>query len=296
MSKRLPPLNPLRAFEAAARHLSVSRAAEELNVTHGAVSHQIKSLETTLNLSLFIRDGNRLRLSPEGAALLPPVSGAFDMIAEAMARLTRPVTEGYLVVSCVPALLSFWLIPRLDKFSEQFPGIRLKCLPSNDASLIYSPEVDVCIRYGDGNWSDCWVSLLSPLKLFPVCSPTLRGGRPPRTVSGLSDHVLLHADDGQEWHSWLAAADAIHLARGRHHYMTDAYLAIEAAVHGNGVALGDTVTASLALETGRLIMPFELQVAAANSFYVAGRNEIRSAPIARAFVDWLYAEIAETSI
>jgi len=293
MSKRLPPLNPLRAFEATARHLSVSRAAAELNVTHGAVSHQVKALETSLGLPLFIRDGNRLRLSPEGAALLPSVSGAFDMIAEAMARLTRPVTEGYLVVSCVPALLSFWLIPRLDSFSRQFPGIRLKCEPSNEVAAIYSPDVDVCIRYGDGDWTDCWVSLLSPLKLFPVCSPSLQNNLPLRTVADLANQVLLHADGGQEWNSWLAAADAVHLARGRHHFMTDAYLAMEAAVHGNGVALGDTVTTRLALESGRLVMPFDLQVPASKSFYVAGRNEIRSAPIVRAFVDWLYAEIAE---
>ena len=126
MVKRLPPLNPLRAFEATARLGSLTRAAGELNVTHGAISHQIKALENALNVRLFERDGARFRLSPQGAELLPAVSSAFDAIAAATARMERPVTAGSLSVTCVPALLSLWVIPRLASFTSRFPEIRLK--------------------------------------------------------------------------------------------------------------------------------------------------------------------------
>ena len=120
MRKRLPPLNPLRAFEATARHGSLTLAAGELNVTHGAVSHQVRTLELMLKVKLFQRVGRRLKLTPNGAELLPAVSSAFDGIAAATARVTRPATSGELAVSCVPAVLSLWLIPRLGGFMAQY--------------------------------------------------------------------------------------------------------------------------------------------------------------------------------
>jgi len=289
--QRLPPLNPLRAFEAAARHLSVSRAAAELHVTHSAVSHQIRALETSLQTRLFYREGRQLRLSPHGAALLPTITTAFDAIAEAAARVSRPSTSGDLVVSCVPALLSFWLVPNLSEFTSAYPGVRMRLVPSNSHRELHEPEVDINIRYGDGSWPDLWARLLSPLRLFPVCSPTLLHTNPLRDLDDLSHHVLLHADEGREWNSWLAASGAVHLGRGHHHFLTDAHLAIEAATHGHGVALGDSVTTSRSLAGGRLIAPFDLKVAAAHSFYVLCRNEVRSTPIVSAFIDWLFATI-----
>ena len=136
MATRLPPLNPLRAFEAAARHGSVSAAARELNVTHGAVSHQIRALEHNLGIGLFERSGQRVKLSAQGALLLPTISAAFESIASATAQITRPATSGDLTIACVPALLSFWLLPRINQFTEQFPDIRLTLVPSNDPSRI----------------------------------------------------------------------------------------------------------------------------------------------------------------
>ena len=296
MAKRLPPLNPLKAFEATARHLSVGRAAAELSVTQSAVSHQLRTLEAALGVRLFERQGGRMRLTPQGAALMPPVSQAFDAIAEATARVARPSTEGDLVISCVPALLSFWLVPRLGAFTDAFPGVRLRLVPSNAPGDIYDPAIDVCVRYGDGNWADCWVRLLSTLELFPVASPTLVNNRPIRAVADLSDHVLLHADDGREWLSWLAASGATHLARGRQHMMSDAQLAMEAAMHGHGVALGDTFTASGSLAAGRLVVPFDTAVPAADAFYVACRTGMQSASMVRAFVDWLHAGMEEDAL
>jgi LysR family glycine cleavage system transcriptional activator len=295
MTKRLPPLNPLRAFEATARHGSLSKAAAELNVTHGAVSHQIKALEQSLGIKLFERAGLRLKTTPHGAELLPAVSSAFDGIAAATQRLTRPASSGALSLSCVPALLSLWLIPRLGDFMAQYPDIRLRLTASNDPANIRSPELDLCLLYGDGSWSDCWMRKWSGLELFPVVSPTLVNNRPLRTIRDLADHVLLHGDDGREWHTWLTAADALDLERGRRHRFDDAHLSIGAALHGHGVALGDSVTASDLLARGQLVAPFGLSVPAVYDFYIACRNEMRAAPIVQVFTEWLFAEKAKSS-
>lgn len=289
MVKRLPPLNPLRAFEATARHSSLTKAAAELHVTHGAVSHQIKALEASLKVQLFER-GVKLRLTSQGAELLPAVSSAFESIAAATARMRRPSSSGRLSVACVPALLSFWLVPRLGSFMQQYPDIQLTLDSSNDPANLRSTDTDICILYGDGGWGDCWLRHWADLELFPVASPTLINSRPIRTVRDLADHVLLHADDGREWHTWLTAADALYLEKAapRQFHMKDARLAIEAAVHGHGVALGDTMTASSLLGRGQLVTPFNLAVSAIDAFYVACRNDLRQMPIVQAFIDWLY--------
>lgn len=290
MARRLPPLNPLRAFEATARHASLTKAAGELNVTHGAVSHQVKALERALGVKLFERAGQRLKLTPHGAELLPSVTGAFEGIAAAAARLTRPASAGALSVSCVPALLSLWMIPRLGSFTARYPDIHLTLTASNDPQDTRSSDIDVCLHYGDGNWNDCWIRKWSGVELFPVVSPALISNRPLRSVRDLADHVLLHGDDGREWHTWLAAADALDLARGRHHRMNDARLSTEAAAHGHGVALGDAMTASDLLARGLLVAPFNLSVPAVDDFYVVCRNEMKATPVVQVFVDWLFSE------
>ncbi|MEO5326211.1 transcriptional regulator GcvA [Mesorhizobium sp. CC13] len=295
MSRRLPPLNPLRAFEATARHGSLTKAAGELNVTHGAVSHQIRALEATLKVKLLERAGARLKLTPQGAELLPAVSGAFESIAAATERMTRPTSSGKLAISCVPALLSLWLIPRVGSFMGQYPGISLTFNASNDPSDIHDGDVDICLLYGDGSWTDCWLKKWSGIELFPVVSPTLINNRPIRSVRDLTDHVLLYGDDGHEWQTWLSAADALDVKPLQRHRMADARLATEAAIHGHGVALGDSVTASAMLAKGQLVTPFNLSVPAVDAFYAVCRNEVRSAPIVQVFIDWLFAQREELS-
>jgi LysR family glycine cleavage system transcriptional activator len=197
----------------------------------------------------------------------------------------------------VPALLSFWIIPRLNRFTEQYPGIRLSLVASNDPAQVFSRDVDVAILYGDGNWPDCWTRLWSHLRLFPVASPTLLNSRPLRSVRDLADHTLLHGDrDGREWNTWFAAADAIDLPRGPQLFTSDARLSTEAAVHGQGIALGDTITAAKLIARGELVVPFDLTVPANDAFYVACRQEVRAAPIARVFIDWLFASLEEDSL
>lgn len=296
MSARLPPLNPLRAFEATARRGSVSAAARELNVTHGAISHQIKALEDSLGVILFERGGKRLKLTPQAALLLPAVSQAFGEIAAATALMKRPATSGDLTITCVPALLSLWIIPRLNRFTEQFPDVRLTMIAANDPAKLHAPEVDVCILYGDGNWGDSWARLWSHLRLFPVASPTLINSRPLRSIRDLADHTLLHGDDGREWNTWLSAADATDLGRGQQHFMSDARLSTEAALHGQGIALGDQITAGNLIARGELIVPFDLTVAAKDAFYVACRPALRAAPIVKVFIDWLFSQLEADSL
>ena len=294
MASRLPPLNPLRAFEATARRGAVSAAARELNVTHGAVSHQIRALEASLGTALFERGGKRLKLTPQGALLLPAVTNAFGEIAAATALMRQPETSGELTVTCVPALLSLWLIPRLNTFTDQFPGVRVTLIPSNDPENLRSLDTDVAVHNGDGNWPDCRNRLWSHRELFPVASTPLLNSRPLRSVRDLADHTLFHGDDGREWNTWLSAADAIDVVRGRQHFMSDARLSTEAALHGQGIALGDTITASNLIARGELVVPFDLTVPANDAFYVACRQSVRQAPIVKVFIDWLFASLEES--
>lgn len=291
MSSRLPPLNPLRAFEATARRGSVSAAARELNVTHGAISHQIRALEQSLKATLFERGGKWLKLTPQGALLLPVVSNAFSEIAAVKTAMMRPATSGALRVTCVPALLSLWMIPRLHEFTEQYPDVRLTLIASNEPAGLYSSDIDLCLLYGNGKWSDCWIRLWSRIDLFPVVSPSLMNMRPLRSVRDLRDHVLLHGDDGTEWNTWLTAADAASMQGGRQHIMSDARLSTEAALHGQGVALGDTITSGRMIARGELIAPFDLTVPANDAFFIACRNEMHAAPIVRVFIDWLFSAL-----
>ncbi|ARQ57426.1 MULTISPECIES: LysR substrate-binding domain-containing protein [Rhizobium] len=289
MSSRLPPLNPLRAFEATARHGSVSAAGRELNVTHGAISHQIRTLEESLGVRLFERGGKWLKLTSQGALLMPVVSNAFSDIAAAKAAMTRPSTGGTLRVTCVAAVLSLWLIPRLQEFTDQYPDIQLDLRASNEPNNLNSPNVDLCILYGSGNWPNYWSRLWSRMELFPVVSPALMNRRPLRSPRDLRDHMLLHADRGNEWNTWLTAAGIALPAR--QHMMSDARLSIEAAMHGHGVALGDNITTAHMIARGELIAPFDLTVPANDAVYVACRTEAHATPIVRVFIDWFYASL-----
>jgi LysR family glycine cleavage system transcriptional activator len=234
LSSRLPPLNPLRAFEATARRGSVSAAARELNVTHGAISHQIRALELSFTPLCSNVVAKRLKLTAQGALLLPAVTQAFEGIAAATAAMTRPTTSGELRIVCVPALLSL-----LDDTppASVHRAISRRADDADRHQRCGQPlfgDVDICLLYGDGNWPDCWARLWSRLELFPVVSPTLLNMRPLRSLRDLRDHVILHGDDGREWNTWLAAADGIGIQRGRQHFMSDARLSTEAALYGQG--------------------------------------------------------------
>ena len=290
-SRRLPPLNPLRAFEATARHLSVKAAAAELHVTSSAISHQLRALETFLRVPLFRRERGQLKLTAHGAALLPAATQAFETIAGAVGRLHR-AAGGDLAVSCVPGLLFFWLVPALRSFNASFPDVRLRLAASNDRRGVYGPSADVNTRYGDGNFPGLSSKLLANIDLFPVGAPSSLNDRPIRSIDDLARHVLLHADDGREWNAWLGTCDAQRLGRGPHHFYRGAHLATEAAIQGCGIALGDSITTSGLLARGRLVAPLDLCVPATDAFYVVTRPEARASPLVQAFMDWLFDAVA----
>ncbi|MGY6633999.1 MAG: LysR substrate-binding domain-containing protein [Alkalilacustris sp.] len=294
MHPRLPPLNPLRSFEAVARLRSFKRAAEELHVTQGAVSHQVRALEDALGQILLHRLGNRVALTPAGAALLPATSTAFDGIRGAMETIGGVRREGELTVSCVPGFLSGWLLPNLGQFLAKHPEIRLTVLPSNDVAGPVGVPPEVMIRYGSGRWPDRWVSFLSHVDLFPVCSPDLLASRPLAAVTDLANHCLLHAGSRLEWNNWLTAHDALDLAPERGHSFGDAMLATRAAARGLGVALGDRISVGALLDSGRLTAPLPLSARAVHDFYVTCRSEVLALPQVSAFLDWLHAEVPRT--
>lgn len=286
MVRKLPPLNPLRAFEATARCGSVSAAAKEMQVTHGAISHQLRILEENLGVLLFDRKGNRLELTKQGAALLPSVSQAFTDIASATSQLQRPATSGVLNIGCAPALLSLWLIPRMHLFAEQYPDVTL----SFNATNSLSGDMDVALLYGSGIWEDNWSRLLSHLSLFPVVSPTLINAIPLRSVQDIQKYNLLHSDKGEEWAVWLDEASIKLSQVKRNFYMNDARTALEAALNSQGIALGDTMTVKDLVRDGKLVIPFDQIVPSKSSFYVVCRTEKRSTALVKAFIDWVFEQ------
>ncbi|WP_431824874.1 LysR substrate-binding domain-containing protein [Burkholderia sp. F1] len=292
MRNRLPPLNPLRAFEAAARLGSVSSAADELHVTASAVSHQIRILESTLGVTLFIRSKPRVKLTPEGEALLEPVGRAFDMIANATVKLDSPAAVGDLVVSTPLSLTSRWLARHIGDFLERYPGIHLKVIPSNDDREVYSPDVDVCVRYGEGNWRNRRVTLLVHPTLFPVVSPALMNGPDAiRKVQDLAGRALFCEHSGS-WMRWLAEAKADKLQDIRVLEIGNAHIGIEAAARGQGVALGDSLSVRDDLLDGTLVRPFNTAVPARHAYYVVTRHELADTPLVTAFMSWLDAHLA----
>ncbi|MGH8031949.1 MAG: transcriptional regulator GcvA [Luteimonas sp.] len=288
MPRRLPPLNPLRAFEAAARHGHVRRAAEELCVTSSAVSHQIRVLEDYLCVCLFDRQGRRLRLTPTGEAYLASVRQAFDLIADASRVTQFAQLKGDLTVCVPPGFASKWLARRVGRFLRAHPEIVLNILPIRDAAVSLEKRADLFVLYGDGQWPKHWVHEIASVELFPVCSPKLLNMAPAiRDPADLLQQVILHEDDGAEWQRWFAANGIVPSRVPSEARLSYASLAIDAAVAAGGVALGDTVLAHDDLASGQLVRLFDTSVPARGRYYVVCALERIEMPKIWAFVTWL---------
>src|ERR1700737_1118696 len=209
MAARLPSLNGLRAFEAAARHLSFTNAASELNVTQTAITHQIKRLGEELGIRLFVPQNRALALTPEAKEYLPGVRAAFNDLRLATDRLLRKDNDHVITVSTLASLAAKWLLPRLSAFQETHPGIDVRITTSTGLVDFKSGDADAAIRYGRGQWPGVRAEWLMADELFPVCSPTLlNGNKPLKCPEDLSDHVLLHTSNANsdDWRLWLTAA------------------------------------------------------------------------------------------
>ena len=292
MPDRLPSLNALRAFEAAARHGSLSRAAEELHVTHSAVSHQIKALETELGVPLLRRAGRGVAVTAVGQQLEAALGDAFARIARAV-RLARQGDRGAVLnVSVEPSFAVRWLVLRLGRFHAAHPEIDLRLAATGTLADFVRDGVDIAIRYGRGDWPGLQTEHLLAISSFPVCSPALLGKGPvPEHPADLTRHALLHEDDGTFWRQWLAAAGAPDVDAGRGLRFDDTHLALAAAEAGQGVALGDEALAAAALAEGRLLRLFRTEVATDKAYWLVHPPEAAAQPKVAAFRDWLLGEI-----
>ena len=294
MSRRLPPLNALRAFEAAARHLSFTKAASELAVTQGAISHQVKALELRLDVRLFHRRPEGLALTSAGEAYLPAVRDAFDRLALGTDQLLAAQAVNRLTLSVSPNFANKWLVPRLGRFAELHPEIDLRISATMHHVDFALEDVDMAVRHGDGAWPELHGVRLWREELFPVCSPQLmQGPHPLRQPSDLRHHTLLHLDDRENWLNWLDAAKAGPVDRSRGVVFDQASMAIEAAVDGQGVALARTALAALDLFAGRLVRPFALGLPRDYAYYVVCPKGKARRPKIRKMRDWLMAEAAD---
>lgn len=289
MRRSLPPLNPLRTFESLARLGSIGAAADELSVTHGAVSHQIRTLEDNLNIRLFHRDKRSLRLTQAGSLYAQQVRQALNQIAESTLKLSIPSGQGRLYIMCPPTLAACWLAKELRDFRRLFPEIDLDIRPRNlDSDEINTTNYDVAIVWGNGDWENRSVRLLTPIEMYPVCNPRFfTGGEQPRQASDINGSWLLHEDEGGNWKRWLAAAGARIDGFTHGTYLWGAHLAIEAACGGLGIAIGDDIVCANHFQQGRLVRLFDTQVPAAGAYYIVCETERAQEPRIALFIDWL---------
>jgi LysR family glycine cleavage system transcriptional activator len=293
MAARLPSLNGLRAFEAAARHLSFTRAAAELNVTQTAISHQIKRLEDELGIRLFVRNNRSLELTPQARDYLPLVRAAFDDLRLATERLVRKDNGKVLTVSTLASLAAKWLLPRLSAFQEAHPGIDVRITTSTSLVDFRKDDVDAGIRYGRGHWPGVRADWLMADELFPVCSPSLlKGGKPLRCPEDLAQHTLLHtsASYDDDWRLWLTAAGLpVAISKQGGPSFDLIFMTIQAAIDGFGVALGRTSYVQDDIAKGRLVVPFKIALPVDAGFYLVSPEGRTDPPKLRAFRQWLKA-------
>jgi LysR family glycine cleavage system transcriptional activator len=293
MLRRLPPLNALKAFEAAARSDSFTRAAEELNVTPGAVSQQVKALEATLGIKLFNRERQRLVITEAGREYLAVLRDAFDQIAVGTDRIVRHQRSSVLTVSTSPDFAAKWLVTRLGRFAEAHPEIDLRVSATDHHVDFAREDVDVAVRHGDGNWPELAVVQLCSERLFPVCSPRLISGRNRVTrPSDLLRFPLLRLNDWKTWNKWFEAAGvADPVAHGP--VLNRAGMLIDAAVDGQGVALARTALAAWDLINGRLVRPIDVSLEMSNTYWIVCPKATSKIPKITIFRNWLLAEAAE---
>jgi LysR family transcriptional regulator, glycine cleavage system transcriptional activator len=299
MSRRLPPLNALRAFEAVSRHETFRAAAEELHVTAAAVIQQVKALEDHLGRQLLRRHSRGYSLTPDGAAGLEHLRSAFDQLSSAVQAMSSG-KHRVLTVSAVPSLSAEWLVPRLYRFREQHPDIDVLLHPADELVDLEHSQVDLGIRYGSGSYPGTDAERLFDEEIFPVYSPRLLKGRrrlkKPADLRGLPlIHTQWRPQTGHwpGWSDWLRAAGVTGVNVDKGVRFSDGALVIQAAVSGQGVALGSRALALGHLAAGRLIRPFELSLRTDFGWYVAWARARAEEPELRAFRTWVISEARE---
>lgn len=297
MLPRLPSLNGLRAFECAARHMSFTRAAEELNVTQTAISHQIRRLEDELGVRLFMRLKDGLALTEEGNAYLPGIRSAFLELRYSTEKLLESSNNSVLTISTLVSVASKWLLPRLPSFREAHPQIDVRISASTEWVDFRKGGIDAAIRYGDGNWPGLRADWLMSDEIFPVCSPRLlTGDKPLNTPVDLAHHPLLQISGvtANDWNDWLHAAGQPPLtAKGPRLTFDLAMMAVQTAIDGQGVCIGRSTYVDDDLRAGRLVAPFDLRLKSASGFYLVTPHDQAESKKIVAFRGWLSQVLAK---
>jgi len=293
MARKLPPLNALASFEATARLLSFSRAAEELSLTPGAVSRAVKTLEDQLGTQLLERKTRSVRLTEVGEPYAQAVRTALDQLAAATATLTAHRSSNTLNVSTSDGFAGRWLVPRLYRFHRANADIDVRVSTTGKLATFLGDGIDVAIRYGGGHYDGLTAEFLTDEEVFPVCSPKLlKGPHALRKPEDLKHHTLIRDGYPIDWAAWLASA-GVKGVNARKGITLDSYsFAVEAAVQGEGVVLGRTMLVKDDLAAGRLVRPFKHALKARSSFYLVYPPDALRQRKVKAFRDWLFAEMA----
>jgi LysR family transcriptional regulator, glycine cleavage system transcriptional activator len=291
MTRRFPPLSALRPFEAAARLESFSRAAEELSITHGAVSHQVRALEEHLGAPLFARHGKRVTLTSAGRAFAEKVRGALEDIAQAADAL-RTRRDDRLTVSVLPSFASRWLMPRLIRFMDANPKVEVNVIATTVLANFSADEVDVAIRFGPGPWPPLVCEKFLEDEYFPVASPKMNRGKLPKTPREMLRLGIIR-EDRDYWQAWLEKAgvpieEAV-AARGP--IFNDSTYALQAAARGEGVALARRSIVEEDLERGTLKRLFDITVASRERYWFVSPKETAESPKVKAFRKWVRDEL-----
>lgn len=291
MAAPLPSLNGLRAFEAAARHLSFKQAAQALFVTPGAVSQQVRALEDELGVALFRRRNRGIALTPAGEALYPVVREAFSRIAAAVDDVREHDRAGPLTVSVLASFAAKWLVPRLGRFRARHPEIDVRLSATNELVDFARDDVDMAIRLGGGRYPGLHAVHLLDDAVFPVCSPLLmQGPHPLRRPADLRHHTLLHDESPEDWRVWLRHHDVSGVDPERGPVFNDAAMALQVAIAGQGVAMSRRVLVADDLAAGRLVKPFDLDLPYQLAYYVVCPEATAQRPKVAHFREWLLAE------
>lgn len=287
----LPNLSALRAFEAAARLESFSQAADELFVTHGAVSHQIRGLEEELNTPLFVRNGKRVALTDAGERYAKQIADALRIIGEATAAVRGGGRAHRLVVSVLPSFASRWLMPRIGRFIERHPEIEIEVRSSAELSDFQRGDIDVGLRHGKAPYPGLYVQTLISDTYFPACSPLLNGGRLPTSPTDMLSFVLLRSSSDEPWRLWFDAAGLGHVPEPLHgpRYLDSSHL-LDAAIRGQGIALVRSSLAADDLRDGRLVRLFDIDASDGGETQAVCPPALRQTPRVQAFLAWLDEE------
>jgi LysR family transcriptional regulator, glycine cleavage system transcriptional activator len=296
MARRLPPLNALPSFEAAARLLSFSKAADELHVTHGAVSRAVRHLEDQLGVQLFMRATRSIALTTVGSAFSAEVRVALDRLAAATAATAQEQSSGVLSVSTLDSFAAQWLVPKLFRFRRAYGDIDVRLSTSEKLVDFISDGIDIAIRYGQGHYPGVVAELLMQEDLSPVCSPKLLKGRHPlRLPSDLRYHTLIHDEFHIDWATWLRTAGITDVDPHRGPMFLSSEHAVQAAIQGEGVILGRSALVADDLASGRLIRPFAVRVPAGLAYYIAYPARALERRKVKVFRDWLLDEARRAS-